>query len=70
MEKPDPIALLKYYDVFGKDAESVSVEACKILRKRFIGLDHPNIKAYDDSYVIRNYPFQWSLFMDGWKFKK
>jgi hypothetical protein len=48
--------------------EEASKYACQILREHFIGLDHPNIVAYDDAYVIRNYPFEWSLFMDGWKF--
>jgi len=51
-----------------KTEDEASIAACKILREHFIGLDHPNIEAYDDDYVIRNYPFEWSLFMDGWKF--
>jgi len=38
-----------------------------MLREHFIGMDHPNIAAYDDAYVIRNYPTEWSFFMDGWK---
>lgn len=42
--------------------------ACKILREHFIRLDHPNISAYNDDYIIRNYPFEHRLFMDGWKF--
>lgn len=50
-----------------KDEEIASKEACRILREHFIGLDHPNIDAYDDTYVINNYPFEWSLYMDGWK---
>lgn len=41
--------------------------ACQILREHFIGLDHPNIDAYDDDYVIRNYPFEYGLFMKGWQ---
>ncbi len=51
-----------------KTEEEASIEACRILREHYIGLDHPNIVAYDDAYVIRNYPLEWSLFMDGWKF--
>lgn len=47
--------------------EIASKEACRILREHYIGLDHPNIDAYDDAYVINNYPFEWSLYMDGWK---
>ena len=50
-----------------KDEKIASKEACRILREHFIGLDHPNIDAYDDTYVINNYPFEWSLYMDGWK---
>lgn len=51
-----------------KTEEEASVEACRILREMFIKSDHPNLKAYDDAYIIRNYPDEWSLFMDGWNF--
>ena len=51
-----------------KTEEEASEEACRILREHYIGLDHPNIATYDDAYIIRNYPLEWSLFMDGWKF--
>ncbi len=51
-----------------KNEEQASIRACELLREHCIGLDHPNIKAYNDNYVIKNYPFEWSLFMDGWKF--
>jgi len=51
-----------------KTEDEASIEACKILRKQEIGLDHPNIEAYDDEYVMRNYPIEWAMFMEGWKF--
>ena len=50
--------------------EQASIEACRMLREHFIGMDHPNIAAYDDAYVIRNYQTEWSFFMDGWKSQK
>lgn len=61
--------MTKYYS-----EEDASKYACQTLRKQFIGLNHPNILAagdgigpYDDAYVIKNYPFEWKLFMEGWK---
>lgn len=51
------------------EEDIASKEACRILREYHIGLDHPNIDAYDDTYVINNYPFEWGLFMEGWKSK-
>ncbi len=48
--------------------DEASKYACHILRERLIGLGHPNITVYDDDYVIRNYPFEWGLIMDGWKY--
>lgn len=51
-----------------KNEDKASIEACRILRKNFISADHPNLKAYDDAYIIRNYPDEWGFFMDGWKF--
>lgn len=55
--------------------EEASKMACKLLREHFIGLDHANIVAvgdgvnpYDDDYIIRNYPDEWSWFMQGWKY--
>ncbi len=50
-----------------KTEHEASIEACRLLRERYIGLDHPNIAAYDDAYVKRNYLFEWDLFMTGWK---
>lgn len=47
--------------------DQASVEACRILREHFIGMGHPNIAAYDDAYVIKNYETEWSFFMEGWK---
>jgi hypothetical protein len=56
--------------------EEASKYACQILREHFIGLNHPNIVAvgdnigpYDDAYIIRNYPFEWNLFIDGAKWQ-
>ena len=51
-----------------KTEDEASIKACEILREQYVGLDHPNIKVYNDDYIIRNYPFEWGLFMDGWKF--
>lgn len=51
-----------------------SKKACELLRKQFVFCNHPNIKAYDDDYIIRNYPDEWGWFMQGWqetiKYKK
>ncbi len=48
--------------------KAASKEACRIIRKQQVGLDHPNIKAYNDEYVIRNYKSEHKMFMDGFKF--
>jgi len=56
-----------------KDTEA-SVIACQLLRVHFIPESHPNLAAYNDDYIIKNYPDEWSWFMQGWvendKFKK
>lgn len=75
------IPLYAYYELMKPDADnwgfdeeeyktaiSNTIEACRILREKHISLNHPNIQAYDDTYIIRNYPFEWSLFMNGYKF--
>lgn len=57
-----------------KTKEEASKKACELLRKHFIGLNHLNIihadngiGPYDDDYMIRNYPDEWSWFMQGWQ---
>ena len=51
-----------------KTKEEASKYACQILRTHFVGLNHPNINAYDDDYIIRNYPYEYKLFMEGYNF--
>jgi len=41
--------------------DEASIRACELLRKHFINENHPNINAYDDKYIINNYPDEW-----GW----
>ena len=50
--------------------DQASKIACQKLREHYIGMVHPNIEAYDDAYVIRNYPFEWGMFMGGWQTSK
>lgn len=51
-----------------KTEEQASRYACEVLRKHFIKADHPNLSAYDDEYIKRNYLFEHSMFMLGWKY--
>ncbi len=50
-----------------KTKEEASKKACELLKKHFITESHPNYDAYDDDYIIRNYPDEWSWFMQGWQ---
>lgn len=50
-----------------KTKDEASKRACELLKKHFIGENHPNYAVYDDDYIIRNYPDEWSWFMQGWK---
>ena len=46
--------------------EDASRKACELLRKHFISESHPNYEVYDDDYIIKNYPDEWSWLMQGW----
>lgn len=50
-----------------KTEDEANKRACELLKKHFISENYPDYAVYDDDYIIRNYPDEWSWFMQGWK---